>query len=141
MDKRVSARAVIIQDDSVYAMFRRVIKDDGSVKEYYVVPGGGQEGGESLRETVTREIKEEFTVDIKIKGYLGYDEDKDSIAHFYDCEIINGKPQLGGEELERNCASNFYEIRKVSINELDKVDILSTDMIMNAYNEKYVDEK
>ena len=53
MDKRVSSRGIIIEDGSVYAMFRRRIKDDGTVKEYYVIPGGGIEENETLEQTVT----------------------------------------------------------------------------------------
>ena len=139
MAKRVSSRGIIIEDDYVYAMFRRRIKDDGTVKEYYVIPGGGIEENETLEENVTREMKEEFSVDVKIDGYLGKDEGEDSIAHFFACSITNGIPCLGGEELERCTESNYYEIRKVPIKDLDKIDILSTDMIMRAYNKEYIE--
>lgn len=139
MDKRVSSRGIIISGDSVYAMFRRRIKDDGTVKEYYVIPGGGINENETLEENVIREMKEEFSVDVKIKGYLGKDESDETIAHFFRCDIIKGTPKLGGEELERCCESNYYEIRKVQIKDLNKIDILSIDMIMKAYEEKYID--
>ena len=141
MDKRVSSRGIIIEDGSVYAMFRRRIKDDGTVKEYYVIPGGGIEENETLEENVIREMKEEFSVDVKIDGYLGKDEGEDTIAHFFACSIVNGIPCLGGEELERCTESNYYEIRKVSINNLDKVDILSVDMIIKAYRGEYTELK
>lgn len=141
MNKRVSSRGIIIEDGSVYAMFRRRIKDDGTVKEYYVIPGGGIEENETLEENVIREMKEEFSVDVKIDGYLGKDEGEDSIAHFFACSIVNGIPCLGGEELERCTESNYYEIRKVPINNLDKVDILSVDMIIKAYKGEYTEIK
>ena len=134
MDKRVSSRGIIIEDGAVYAMFRRRIKDDGTIKEYYVIPGGGIEENETLEEKVIR-----FSVDVKIEGYLGKDEGEDTIAHFFACSIVNGTPCLGGEELERCTESNYYEIRKVSINDLDKVDILSVDMIMKAYRGEYTE--
>ena len=94
---------------------------------------------ETLEENVIREMKEEFSVDVKIEGYLGKDEGEDTIAHFFACSIVNGTPCLGGEELERCTESNYYEIRKVSINDLDKVDILSVDMIMKAYRGEYTE--
>lgn len=140
MEKRVSSRGIIIKDDSVYAMFRRRIKDDGIIKEYYVIPGGGINENETLEENVIREMKEEFSVDVKIKGYLGKDESDETIAHFFSCSIINGTPKLGGEELERCTEQNYYEIRKVAIEDLDKVDILSTDMIMKAFKEEYIEQ-
>ena len=140
MEKRVSSRGIIIEDDNVYAMFRRRIKDDGTIKEYYVIPGGGINENETLEENVIREMKEEFSVDVKIKGYLGKDESDETIAHFFSCSIINGTPKLGGEELERCTEQNYYEIRKVAIEDLDKVDILSTDMIMKAFKEEYIEQ-
>ena len=89
MEKRVSARGIIIDGDKVYAMFRRRIKEDGSIKEYYVIPGGGIKQGETLEENVKRELKEEFSVDVDIIGYLGVDEGNDSIAHFFSCKICS----------------------------------------------------
>lgn len=139
MKKRVSSRGIIIDNDCVYLMFRRRIKDDGTIKEYYSIPGGRAEDNETLEDAVIREIKEEFSVDIKIDGYLGKDEGDDSIAHFFLCSITNGIPCLGGEELERCTESNYYEIRKVPIKDLDKVDILSVDMIKKAYNKEYIE--
>lgn len=139
MEKRVSSRGIIIKDDSVYAMFRRRIKDDGTVKEYYVIPGGGIDENETLEENVIREMKEEFSVDVRIKGYLGKDESDDTIANFFSCEIVDGTPKLGGEELERCTESNYYEIRLVPIKDLENIDILGTDMIMKAYREEYTE--
>lgn len=140
MEKRISSRGIIIENDSVYAMFRRRIKEDGTKKEYYVIPGGGINEDETLEENVIREMKEEFSVDIEIKGYIGKDESDETIAHFFKCEIKEGTPKLGGEELERCTESNYYEIRKVAIKDLDKVDILSVDMIMKAYRNEYTDQ-
>ena len=68
MLKRISSRAIIIEGNSLYTIFRKKIKDDGSIKEYYVLLGGGKEANETLEENVIREIKEEFSVAAKIKN-------------------------------------------------------------------------
>lgn len=136
MNKRISSRGIIIDGDYFYAMFRRRIKDDGTVKEYYVIPGGGLEEGETLEENVIRELKEEFSVDVVINDYLGRDENEDSIANFFSVKIVNGEPKLGGEELTKCNEKNYYEIRKVSINDIDNIDIMAKDMIMKAYHSK-----
>lgn len=142
MEKRISSRGIIINNDnSFYAMFRRKIKDDGSVKEYYVIPGGGIKENESLIENVIREMKEEFSVKIKVIGYLGKDESEDAIANFFHCEIVEGEPVLGGEELERCSENNYYEIRKISIEELNRIDISSKYIIMKAFNKEYEELK
>jgi len=134
MVKRISSRGIIIDDGYVYVMFRRRIKEDGSVKEYYVIPGGGIDENETLEENVKREIREEFSVEVNILDFLGSDESDDSIANFFACEIIDGTPKLGGEELNRCTEDNYYEIRKIRISDIDKIDILGKDMILKAYN-------
>lgn len=137
MNKRVSSRGIIIENDYVYLMFRRRIKENGEIKEYYVIPGGGINENETLEENVKREVKEEFSVDVKINGYIGKDESEETIANFFSCSIISGTPKLGGEELDRCTESNFYEVRKVKIEDLDKIDVMGKDMIIKAFNKVY----
>ena len=137
MSKRITSRGIIIDGEYFYALFRRKKLPSGEVKEYYAVPGGGVEDGESLEETLIRELKEEFTIDVKIKGYLGKEEDENSIHHYFSTEIISGTPILGGEELERNNKNNYYEIRKLNIKDIDNINILPKDKILKAYKNEY----
>ena len=67
---RISGRAIIFDDDKVILLFRHKKTEDG-IKEYYAIPGGGQDQGETITECVIRELKEEYNVDISIKEYLG----------------------------------------------------------------------
>ena len=106
--KRVSGRAIIIDGDEVILMYRRRIKD-GIVNEYYAIPGGGQDEGETIEECVKREIHEEFNLEVELKDYLGKVEDEKNIGHVYNAKIISGTLQLSGEELERNTEENYYE--------------------------------
>ena len=139
MEKRVSARAIIIEDNEVLTMFRRKKKTDGSYKEYYVIPGGGVEDGETLEETCIREIKEEYNVDIKVLGYLGSDEKETTIGHFFHAGIIDGVPTLGGEESDRNNPDNYYEIRRINIDKLNDYDIDAKEFINKAKNCEYIE--
>ena len=137
---RISSRAVIIQDNKVLTMFRRKIKD-GKVKEYYVIPGGGQDEGESLEETVIRELKEEMNVDIKVLGYLGKSIWEDTTSNFFHCEIIKGIPNLGGEELERMKEDNYYEPRFIDLSSLDNINIIGIEFINKANSKDYIKTK
>lgn len=134
--KRVSARAIIFDNDYFYALFRRKIKD-GKVHEYYSIPGGGVEKNETLEETVKRELKEELSVDINLLGYLGSLETDTCIFNYFHAEMTNGTPTLGGEEAKRNNESNYYEIKKVNIRDIDNIDILGKIYILNAFDKKY----
>lgn len=135
--KRINGRAIIIDGDEVILMFRRRIKD-GIVKEYYAIPGGGQEENETIEECTKREIKEEFNLDIEVKEELGIVEDEKNIGYIFYCSIISGTPKLGGEELEHNKEDNYYEVRKVKISDLDKYDILEENkaLIRKAYEKE-----
>ncbi len=137
MKKRVSARAIILEGNEVLTMFRRKKKDNGDYKEYYVIPGGGVEEPETLEETCIRELQEEYSVNITILGYLGFEEREETIGHFFHAKITKGIPVLGGPESERNNPDNYYEIRKVNINNLDNIDIDAKEFILKAKNMEY----
>ena len=135
--KRINGRAIIIDGDEVILMFRRRIKD-GIAKEYYAIPGGGQEKNETIQECTKREIKEEFNLEIEVHEQLGIVEDEKNIGYIFNCSIISGTPKLGGEELEHNKEDNYYEVRKVKISDLDKYDILEENkaLIRKAYEKE-----
>lgn len=135
MEKRVTARGIIIDGDSVYAMYRKKTVN-GETQIYYVMPGGGVEDCEDTITAVIREIKEEFSVDVKVEQYLGILEREDSIIHFYVCDIISGIPKLGGEELDRCNKDNYYEVVKVKIEDIHSLNIMAPDLILKVYKMK-----
>ena len=134
---RISGRAVIFNDDKVILLFRHKKTADG-VKEYYAIPGGGQDEGETITECVIRELKEEYDVDVVVKDYLGDVGDDKALGHVYYCEITNGTPVLSGEEKDRNNEDNYYEIQYIKVDELDNYEILeeNKELIRKAYKIK-----
>ena len=62
---RTSAKAVIIQDGKLLA-----IKLKDSQEEWYILPGGGQDGEETLSQTVEREVREETGMEVTCKDLL-----------------------------------------------------------------------
>lgn len=127
--KRICGRAIIIKDDEILLMFRRR-KINGVLKEYYAIPGGKLENGESIEECTVREIKEEFNIDVEILNYLGKVEDEHNIGHLYNCKYLSGELKLGGEELEESNPDNYYEVRKIKLSELDNIEILKENKIL-----------
>ena len=123
-----TARAVIIQDGKLLVFFRRKIID-GVESTYYAIPGGHVEDNETCEETVIRELHEEMNLDIEIINYLGRIVVDNQEENYYYAKIIGGKLKFGGEELERNCVDNYYEIRWLSLNELDNSSIRAIDLI------------
>ena len=100
-----------------------VIISNGITKEYYAIPGGGIETGETKEAATIREIKEEFNLDIEILSYLGTVEDEKNIGYVFNTKIIGGNLKLGGEELEHNNESNYYEIQRIKLNEIDNIEL------------------
>ncbi len=62
---RSAARAVVIHDGKLLVTKMR---DGRGV--YYILPGGGQNPGETLEETVKRECFEECGVEVSVEGLL-----------------------------------------------------------------------
>lgn|SRR5574344_9517 len=137
MNKRISSRAIILEDGKLLTMFRRKTKEDGSVIEYYTIPGGGQEEGETLEETVIREVNEEFGIDVEVFGYLGKEEQDTRIDYYYHCGITRGIAKLGGEEKDRMTESNYYEVKYLDLKDLSTTDINAKDKIKDAIKGVY----
>ena len=66
MNHRISVKALIIEAGKILLPLHR--DDDG---EYFILPGGGQEPGESLADALLRECKEELGVDVAVGELLG----------------------------------------------------------------------
>lgn len=95
--KRVRAVALVIKDDQLLLMERR---QDGA--QYFTLPGGGVEEGESVEDAVVRELHEETSVTGKIDRelYHAIYEDE-SEARFFLCEYVEGEPELRIDSEER----------------------------------------
>lgn len=111
MNKRVAA--VIIRDGEILLMRR--IKNG---QEYFVFPGGGVEDDETVEDAIVREIKEEFSIDIKVGKPLFQIENQGREEFYFLVKEFTGVPELGGEEKERmNEDNQYYPIWK-NLNEI-----------------------
>ncbi|MDQ0427273.1 ADP-ribose pyrophosphatase YjhB (NUDIX family) [Planomicrobium stackebrandtii] len=96
MKIRNSAKAIIIQDSKIL-----LTKNIDSEGYFYLFPGGGQEHGEVLTETVKRECNEEIGENVKVKNllhireYIGknhehahFDGDVHQIEYYFVCQLL-----------------------------------------------------
>lgn len=120
MKKR--AVGVIIKDNKILILRR--IKNG---EEYFVIPGGSVEKGESVKEAVVREMKEELSLDITIDRLLfklpipTNEHDSGRMSYFYLVKKFRGTPKLGGPEKERMNENNQYYPEWKELNQLKEL--------------------
>jgi len=129
------AAVIIIKDDKILLMHRR-----RNGKEYFAVPGGMVEDGETPQQAAVREAKEETNLDIALDGTFlefereiyehngvrEYHGEPDGKVHeyFFLVESFSGVAMLGGEELEHSSAENHYALEWISLEDLDHIELL-----------------
>ena len=137
----ISVRGIIEKDDGIILIHRIKPREDGTLRDYYVVPGGKQEKGESNLETLNREIKEELgiTVDVKEK-LIEYDDQayNDSIQIFYICIHKDGIIGTGNgpEMTNKSEYKGIFEPLVVKYEEIKNVNLVPEairDLLVERY--------
>lgn len=87
--------SVIAKDDKIFCC-QRGLKGEGAFK--WEFPGGKIEPGETKKEALLREIKEELNSTIKIKEFIttvNHEYNTFSLTmHLYLCELVEKEPVL-----------------------------------------------
>lgn len=114
------ARGLIIKENKI--LFFHRFKNG---KEYFVLPGGHIEEGESPAEALIREIKEETTLDIKIdKELFNFIDIYNNLRNYYFLiKKFKGIPTLSGPEKERDSETNRYILEWHDISEIQTLNI------------------
>ena len=100
--KRIRVAGIIPMENGYALMHRENVKNH-PIGNYYTIPGGGLEEGETVEEGTIREIKEEFGIDVKVIKQLYYIEKEEMDEYFFLCEYISGKfgtgvgPEFSGD--------------------------------------------
>lgn len=111
-----SVRGVIKKNDGIVLIHRIKKNSDVEVRDYYVVPGGKMEHGESEEETVKREVFEELGIHVNVGLRLleVHNDFDDSIQVFYECEYVDGVLGTGtGPEFTNH--DEYYGVYKIEI--------------------------
>lgn len=113
------AGGIIIKDYRIL-LIRQVLRG----KEFYTIPGGTWESGETLEETCRREVKEECTIDVEVKDLLYIVDSSTRLAFYFACKYISGELELGGPEKERMNEHDQYFPEWVEIARFPELHIL-----------------
>lgn len=123
---RTSIRAIIPFNEGLI-LIHRIRKENGSLFDYYVFPGGGLEENEGFEECLVRELKEEIGADIKVKKRLYSIINTDSRELFYLCQYIGGKigsgtgPEFTSKEYAKR---GTYECEIINMEDLKNTNLL-----------------
>ncbi len=127
-----SVRGIIKKDDGIILIHRVKTRPDGTKRDYYVVPGGKMEVGETEEKTVIREVYEELGIEIvPTKKIMEYNSDyDDSIQIFYLCEYIKGIVGTGNgpEMTNKNEYTGTFEPVIISKNQIKNINLVPEEI-------------
>jgi 8-oxo-dGTP pyrophosphatase MutT (NUDIX family) len=99
-----AATAVVVNDDGAILLQRR------ADNELWALPGGTMDVGETLRQTIVREVREETGLDIEPTGIVGIYSDPAHVIAYDDGEVrqefsICFRTRLRGGQLAHDAES------------------------------------
>ena len=114
MEHYGGSRCVVVRDDKIL-----MVKHRQSGKEYYTLPGGGIEKGESPEQTAIRELQEECNVRGTIINKISeYPIPEGTILYTFYMDIGDQVPKLGHDpELSEN-GQILIEVRWLTLAEI-----------------------
>lgn len=90
-------------------------------REYYIVPGGGVEPGETPEQAAIREIKEETGLEIELDRKLWEYVNQGHPETYYLAAWFSGRLGLGGPELAEQSAENIFQLEWVRLSQLARL--------------------
>ena len=116
---KTASRVIILNQGKILLIHR--LK---SGQEYYVLPGGSIEKGETPQQAAIREIKEETNLDIYLERLVWKIKEKVSaevrLGYYFLAKSFTGNLRLGGPELQKQSKSNQYLLEWIPVKNLHK---------------------
>ena len=117
------ACAIVIEEGRILLMHR-----GKAGIEYYTVPGGKIEPGETPEEACLREVLEETGITVEITSEFAVLSNLGRVEHYFLVKKLSGDLQLGGPEAERQSEANFYEPMWVPLDRLSEYRLLPEEI-------------
>ena len=132
--ERTRVAGIIFIDGKIALMHRKDVLKRPEMPEYYTIPGGGVEEGETEEEGVIREIKEEFGIKVKVIKKLYEMESKNFKQKeiFFLCEYESGKfgtgtgPEFSGDP--KYIDSGKYIPELIKKEDIEKINLLPPEI-------------
>ncbi len=115
---KVRAAAIVLQGSDVLLMHRR-----RADTEYYTLPGGGVEPGETPVRACVRELKEETSLDVEVRTEVCVFENRGRREHYFLVTEFVGTPELGGPEHVICSSQNSYALVWVKLDRLHRINL------------------
>ncbi len=116
------ASGLIIKDNKVLLM-----KQTYKGEEFYNIPGGAVEEGETIEEACIREVKEEFNINVSINRLIYMIDSPNRLNFVFECDYMGGEIELGGPEKDRMNDQDMYEVCWVDINNIKSINLTPTE--------------
>ena len=132
--ERTRVAGIIFIDGKIALMHRKDVLKRPEMPEYYTLPGGGLEEGETLEEGTKREIKEEFGIDVELvkKLYEIKSEKFNQKEIFYLCKYVSGTfgtgegPEFSGDP--KYIESGKYLPELIDIENIEKINLMPPEI-------------
>ena len=92
--------------------------------EYYVLPGGKIEAGETPAETCVREAREETGLEITAGPQVASFANQGRMEHYFLAASFSGELVLGFPEHTRQGSENIYRLEWVSARRLPEINLV-----------------
>lgn len=117
-NKGFRSGAVVIKDGKILLMHQYLgprPQEGKDAEDFYTLPGGSWEIGETLEQTCKRELKEECNIDANIGKLIFLIDTETRIAFYFGATTQDTEIALGGPEKDRMSDHEKYGVEWVEI--------------------------
>lgn len=126
------AGAILIKDEKILLIQRHKYG-----KDYFTIPGGTLEEGESILDLAKREITEETGLSFEpISDDPIYLDSNGRDEYYYIAKNIEGTAKLGGPESEITFKDNSYALKWVPLKDIKEINLLPETILKYVYDYK-----